>query len=252
MPYALLQKNLEPIDVEKLRRAFVGQKRISAADAPIIASKAFGILLRSLDLEEAKNLNRALLGESIETDIVEERQLPALPLPKLIKQMELTPQAMILFDPLGRKVPNDWSQIAMLAAGMVKESTIQRTRKEWEVEKMRTIPGLMIPIRTKEKKFEYSSRETSEWSLRLEIVLNGGAARFQIAADDFNYACLGERKVADDTNNLCLLLRELANLAPQARLNQGATWMWNNEGEVTAYPRKEALWDEITWTLWKG
>ena len=79
MTYAIVQRELIVPELDRLKRAFSVWPALTGIDAQTSANDAFGILLRGLELEQASLLHNALLKEGIETVVVEEAKLPALP-----------------------------------------------------------------------------------------------------------------------------------------------------------------------------
>jgi hypothetical protein len=79
MLYAVLQTTLEPPPREKLRAALLAVPGMVAYDVEIVLKDAFGILLREQPLEKAAILQRGLAAAGIETELVPEQSLPALP-----------------------------------------------------------------------------------------------------------------------------------------------------------------------------
>lgn len=251
MPYAVLQKNLDAPSAEQLRAAYRGVPGVPAADAERLCQNMFGILARSLSADQAAALQGGLRAQGLETEIIEERALPPLPPGKVVRRLEFTTEALIIYDPLGRTVPIPWEHLMLLAAGNIQQATFTRTRTEREEVRTKFVHGV-IPIQVREIKVGYSSQESAAKVLRGEIILTRATARYTIEAESFNYAaCLGERAQRDIPADFCLAMRELAGRAPQAALGRGAASLLAEPPGLVAYPRHKSLEEEMVWMLWQ-
>ncbi len=85
----------------------------------------------------------------------------------------------------------------------------------------------------------------------LELVLTGGATRFQIEAALFMFKYCFDRPELNLAQKLGLLIEMLAQQAPQAVLNHGAAALSCGGPGDWAYASKAALFDELTWHLWR-
>ena len=105
MLYAVLQATLDLPPKDKLRQALLAVPGMVAFDVDIILRDAFGILLREQSLEKAAIFQRGLSAQGIETEIVPESSLPKLPGTKFVRRLEVTPEALQIYDPLGASFP---------------------------------------------------------------------------------------------------------------------------------------------------
>ena len=129
MSYCLLQADSVAPTVDQLKRAFKSLKTLTEADAIKLAREACGILMKNLSLEAAGALQYALRGQGVATDLIDSAQLPNLPGAKLVHRLEFQPQALAVFDPLGRVVPVPWEHVALISAGIVRHFGMSATRK---------------------------------------------------------------------------------------------------------------------------
>jgi len=190
-----------------------------------------------------------LKAEGIETEVIEDSHVPALPIAKTIRRLDCPPEALMIADPYGRKFPVAWGHVMLLAAGTVQQATFDRKRTEREEVTIK-MHGL-IPVQQRTIKVDYTSREGAAKLMRAEIILSGGVAQYSIEAESFNYECLGDRVSHDKMSNFCLLLREIVKFAPQAALNRGAAALLAEPPGLVVYPHKNNLQDEIQWFLWQ-
>jgi hypothetical protein len=253
--FAVVQTTLEPLDLEKMSRAFRGIPGFAPYDAGTVCSEGDGILCRGFSANQAAALQANLQAEGVAVEVVDEAQLPVLPPAKLIRRVEIKPETIFIEDLVRGMIPVPCDQIRLIAAGSVQLTSFPRTRTEWEevrTEHINTHLGISIPIQVRETKFDYSSKESVDWFLRAEILLADGSLRYCIEAERFNFSSLGDGVTRDLAGNFCLLVRGLAAHAPHALLNQGAAAIVSDPCEFTYYPRKGVFLDEITWMLWQA
>jgi hypothetical protein len=230
MSYAILQKELVVPDVECLKRAFSVWPALTSIDAQTSANDAYGILLRGLDIENAGMLKAALHKENVETVVVEESTLPSLPPGRIGRQAELDSAHLTLYDPMRRASRVAWSDIHLIAAGLV------RMR---EGAKGRSAHASAEP------------KEEQSGHLMLEIFLRGGLGRFSVDGREFAYDHLGGRLTNDPAVNFVFLVQDLVRNAPHAGLNRGAFAACQKPPELFPYPNKPAFQEELTWMLWR-
>jgi len=230
MPYAILQKELVVPDVECLKRAFGVWPALTSIDAQTSANDAYGILLRGLEAEQANALQQALLKEKVETVVVEESRLPSLPPGRIGKQAEFDSAHLTLFDSMRRPSRVAWSDIQLIAAGLVRMREGRKARPGHEAGE---------------------PKEEQAGHLLLEIFLREGLGRFSIDGADFAYDHLGGRLTDDPNVNFVFLVQDLARNAPHAGLNRGGYAACQKPPELFPYPSKPAFHEELTWMLWR-
>jgi hypothetical protein len=245
MLYALLQTSLIPPEVERLKRAFHVLPRLVEADAHILANDAYGILVKNLEGHDAAALQGALRVEGIETDLVPQQSLPALPACKLVRRLDCRPDALLVYDPLGRTFPVEWGQMQLIAAGQVRVTEFPRKQTVKSVSRFTADGEAHV-----EPVVEVSYREERNARLLADLLLAGGAVRFHIEADRFAFDYLGERRRAEVSDNFALFIRDLAKNAPAAAINRGAFHLREEPATLFPYPSRNAYDEEIIWLLW--
>ena len=230
MSYAIVQKELVVPDVERLKRAFGVWPALTSIDAQTSANDAYGILLRGLDIERANALQEALLKENVETVVVEESKLPSLPPGRIGRQAELDSAHLTLFDSMRRPSRVAWSDIQLIAAGLVRMREGRKGR-----------PAL--------ESAELSEEQAGQ--LLLEIFLRDGLGRFSVDGAEFTYDHLGGRLTEDTAVNFVFLVQDIARNAPHAGLNRGGYAACQKPPELFPYPSKQAFQEELTWMLWR-
>src|SRR5262245_57189465 len=126
MGYAIVQKELVVPNIELLTRAFCTLPDLTAIDAQNAANDAYGILLGGLDGERAEMLQAALTHEGIETEMIRETELPTLSAPRIVRQVQFTPEHFAAHDPMQRVSHIPWVDILLIAAGRVTWREIRR------------------------------------------------------------------------------------------------------------------------------
>lgn len=246
MPCALIQQVPTPPPVEKLQRAFRAVRFLTANDAHTLARDGYGILVKNLTIEDATALQRALHTEGVETEVVEQHLLPVLPATKFLTRLDCRPEAMMLYDPLGRSFQVEWRHIMMIAAGSVSLSDFERIEQTERVVKYNAQGDPYMDTQS-----DTIFRETTNRHLLVEIILTRSVQRYSITADKFNFSYLGGRRTKSLPANFTRLVRDLIQFVPQAALNHGAQVLRDGAAEVTAYPSKNAFTEEIIWMLWQ-
>jgi len=232
MGYVIMQKELIVPELEQLKRAFTVLPTLTELDAQTVANDAFGIIMRGLELDQATLLRDSLLAESVETLIVSESLLPALPTAKIVKQVGLLEDHLKVYDSMKRETVLPWRDIMFLAAGLV------RVRATHRVRELEVVGG----TRTKEELTDH---------LLLDLFLNGGAVRYSITAEDFSFERAGASLSDDRPTNFVFLVQELAQHAPHAGQNRGAFMACQKPPELFPYPSKQTYNEELIWMLWR-
>ena len=242
MPYAVLQTNLNTPSNEQLARAFRSVPGLTPADAHILGRDAFGILVKDFSEAQAGALQGALRAEGVETEIVEQSLLPALPPTKFVHRLDCTPEHLLIYDPLEKTFALDWRHIMFIAAGQVRLTEfVHKSELQFTATPN---PGALLrktSVTTEERRFH----------LLGEIITTGAALRYSLAADKFNFAGLGERNMKNTVANFSLLVRDLIQFSAQAALNQGAEALSQDATKFFSYPSKNAFYEETVWSLWQ-
>jgi hypothetical protein len=232
-----MQKELVAPEIEQLAKAFQSVPSFRALDAQTAANDAFGILIRGLDVETAAALQDALNKQAIETEVIDETQLPKLPPAKVMKQVEFLPAQLSMYDPMGRTFTLPWRDVLLVAAGNVRLPEYRKAHGPAEA--------------ARNHDFLHEGKHRDGYHLMLELVLAGAVSRYSMIADEFVFDNLGGRMTNDLGQNFMTLVRDLAEYAPHAGLNRGAFLICENQKEIFPYPSKAAFFEELTWFLWR-
>jgi hypothetical protein len=246
MPYAVLQTDLNSPTVEQLRRAARLVPGLTAMDGDILGRDAFGVLVKNFSEHQAGALQGALRLEGVETEIVDQSFLPALPEARLVRRLDCTADHLLIYDPLGNSFPLEWRHVMLLAAGAV--TLTDFTRRQEERPRIRYTANGM-PYRDTD--YETVFGEERNPHLIAEILITGAALRYSFIADQFNFAGLADRKSQSVTANFSTLLADIVRFSAMAALNRGAESIRLQAPEIVIYPSKNAFYEEIVWMLWQ-
>lgn len=243
--YAVLQKDGLAANPDQIRRAFRSFSNLTDADAVRLAANAQGILMRHLDADSARAFHRALLNEGVAATLVTESALRLLPESKSLHRLEVTPEALLIFDLLGRPAPVAWTELALIAAGAVRRMDLSG------MESGRNLLHFNRGSSASPKRTTEASRASDfESQLLLELVLSGGAARYEISAAHFPFKYTIDRPDLSTLEKFVWLVKEVCRHAPAALLNRGARDLHEDCGLVRSYADRQMFADEMTWLLW--
>jgi hypothetical protein len=172
--------------------------------------------------------------------------LPRLPEARFVRRAELQSEALVVFDSLGRPVPVNWPQIALIAAGACRHFGMSQTRTEQRVMAFDPIHGIHRRVEV-----DVRHKVEDDVPILLDVILAGAAMRFQIEADQFQFKHLFDRPDLDRAGKMGLLIQRLGEHAPQAWLNRGAVNLRDGSAAPVIYASKAALFDESIWLLWR-
>lgn len=252
--YAIVRKSLEPLDAELLKRAFRNVPELTPYDINTVCNPEGGFLCRNFQPHQAMALQANLKAEGVDVEIVAESQLPSLPPGKVIHRVRFTPEALMVEDLIKGEVPVPWEQVSLLAAGSVQLTKLvhqQKVTEEVRVTHIHAFHGV-IPVPHAEIRTQYTTKEATDWFLRVEVFVAGAAMRYCIEAENFNFMPFGEGVTKDLAADFCLLVRGLAAGASKALRNQGVNSIASEPSEFVYYPRKNSFHDEIIWMLWNA
>jgi hypothetical protein len=252
MACAVLQKNLDTLDTELLKRAFQGVPGLTPYDAYTLGREAFGILVKGFQLEPATALKNSLAAQGVDAEVVDEAALPHLPEVQFLARLDCAPEGLTLYDQLGRTASLEWKDIALVAAGKVMMTEFNETKASKR--------GLLdAASRVAREGVIYASTmqpgicEEQHERCLLEIIPTGAAVRYNINADKSVsqlFQSLGARRTDDLRRNFTLLVQDILRAAPEAAINRGAYYLRENAATPFAYPSKQSFYSEIIWLLW--
>ncbi len=251
MPYAIVQKTLEPPSFEQLKAAFRALPQLTDVDAGPMAKDAFGILIQGLEMADAGRLLQALHAAGVEAEMVDEQSLPPLPPPRPCRRAQVRPDAFVAHDHLGRAHEIEWPHVILIAAGAVATRELKHVTEErvvgYNAGASRYGAGEAAQI----IRVDHKDIEEEHVRLWLELFLDIAPARYHITADKFNFAYLGDRMTSSRTRNYLALVSDCVGCASGAFLNRGAAAIGQEPPTMRKYPSKHAFEEETVWQLWR-
>jgi hypothetical protein len=244
--YAVLQKDAAGPAPDQLKRAFRTFSNLTDADAMRLAVGARGILMRHLKPEAARAVQTAFQAEGIDVAIVAENDLPQLPEARSLPRLELWPQALTVYDPVGQRAAIPWRDITLVAAGAARHVEFNRTQTEFL--RREANAGSNPRLR---KDPASGPRIESGPQLLAELLVRPGAIRYEIDAAQFAFKQVINRPGLATEEKFIWLVREICREATHAILNSGARRLREGAETVPAYINRQALTDEIVWLLWQ-
>ena len=259
--YCLVQSNLDRIDPEALKVAFRAVGELVDNDAHILSADAFGILADGLKAQTARTVANELAKAGILVEIVHEGQIPTLPDPHTLRRCGCFAECFMATDSLGRDVPVNWSEVAMIAVGMVPFREAKRVVRDRHKNPLGSFLGGRIHMGSGilgafgaavAPEREVSIRYKRESRGMLDIFVDCEPYRYRIRADKFNFSYLGERRGRKSLENFVQLVNDLTSYARGAALNRGAVAIREDGLEATfGYPSRHAFEEENIWLLYK-
>jgi hypothetical protein len=132
-----------------------------------------------------------------------------------------------------------------VAAGAVRHVEIGLAQTERTTVRLHPVFGVWP-----KKTVESVHKVGNDSQLILELVLAGGAVRYELDAAQFPFKYAVDRPGFSTVEKFVWLVREIGNRATQAILNRGASDVRNGVQLVRGYPSRQAFTDEMIWLLW--
>jgi len=246
MPYAIVQKTLDMPGREQLVAAFRSLPDLTDYDAASMAKDAFGILVERLPMAKAGRLLQALHANGVEAEMVDHNALPPLPAANPIRRADLTLEAFVAYDVVDRPNEVAWNDVLLIAAGAVQVTEFNHVVTE-RVTMDYTSGRSAVPI----VKYEHEDKAEDQCRMRLELFLAVPPGRYQIAAEKFSFACLGDRVGAHTGASFAAFVVECARRSPRAVLNRAAQLLTEDASRLIRYPSRHAFEEESVWQLWR-
>lgn len=243
--YAIVLREASRPNAEPIRRAFSNFHHLTEADAIRLAANAQGILMRQLPVDEAKALQSALVTEGVNAALVKDADLRFLPASEKLHRIELTHDALVIYDFQERTKAVAWADISLVAAAAVPHVEISSVQTQSSGLSLQALFGLGSP-----RRIETRQRLETERHFVLELIVGHGVARYEILAHQFPFKYVVDRPAAALTEKFVWLVRELTRRAPQALLNRAALDVRDGVTLLRSYPSRQVFQDEIVWLLW--
>lgn len=265
MAYAVLQTGMQWPEQEDLKRAFAETPGLVAMDAFAFGPDAFGMLAQGLEQQQAIALQESLARHAVEASVINTCDLPKLPEVKILNRLDCTPEALLVYDALGRSSPVAWQDISIIGVGNVMLAEFKRVatpNTDFRTNALDASRGWFkkMPLVDSNRGFRhvpknlYHTEEELHQRLLLELIIANGSVRYAVNADNsapLLFQCLGQRRTKDVSRNFSLLTQDLILAAPNAALNRGAYYISENpEIPPAPYASKTAFHNELIWLMW--
>jgi hypothetical protein len=251
MPYAVVQTELTAPTEEQLVQAFAATTALTAADARQAARHQYGVIAEGLAEEDARALQQALAGLGLTAAVIDQAELPLLPPAKSIRRVDCLPEALQLYDGMGRMRTIAWDAVLLVAAGNVgylKEvTTVAPGAPHIHVA---GIGGQVVYADTDPP--ERERREVSTSQMVVEIHTTIDPYRYQAKLPGLLFTYLGPCLTNDHDTNLRMVLGDLLRLAPQALMNRGASMLTQDPPQSVVYNSRVDFEKELRWLRWWG
>ena len=202
MPFAVVQKELSTVGSDALLAALKHVPHLTKHDADFLARDAFGVLVDRLSFREASGVQAILDGRGVDTEVVDQAEIPTLPPPKKLRRMDCLAEHLVLYDALGRPKPTPWEKVRLLAAGVV--AVIESTRTQRTTVSYRAGHYGAFPI----YRTEYGNKEELADRLLVDLFVEDFPARYQSMARELRYDYLGDRLASTAAENFVTLVAD--------------------------------------------
>jgi hypothetical protein len=241
MSYAVLEKRLADLPLEKLARAFEQMPSLTKQDAIVRAKDAAGVLATNLSQADASALCRALGGVGVAALSVNQESLPLLPKAKAARRLIPTDEAMVLFDALGREQKIAWSHVTLVAAGNINEIDYRKARLDRDLSHAAHAHVALTDL---------EARQSVHMNLVLEMLLSCEPHRLYVEGNTFNYEYLAAKRSNRSADNFITFARDVTKHATGAVRNRGADLFRAAPPRAMTYLSRHAFEQEIIWLLW--
>jgi len=244
--YAVVQTSLDqPITREVLEAAVMSTQTLSKPDCARLQRELFGFVAEKLSQEDALGLQAGLRAQGIETEVIDEANLPKPPTPRRPHSIAVTTDGVTVTDSTGQVTLVPTSTLVFAAGGHLQHlANVPERKMEW-VRKYIPRGGIhnVVEIVT-----ENELKNVPEF--RIE---------FYVTQDPFRFQCILDEKTVLRANDQILKLRDrdqlddllltLANTLPPDQTNLGIKKV--AAGEDFVYPSLHAFEEEIIWSLYR-
>ena len=222
--YAILQMNLDPIDITEVGRVLSAVRGIPLADGTRLARHAYGVVDEAVPLDEAEQIKERLEQMGVPVFLVQMSQFHPYPVPVTTRNADCLDSGFNVELPYGPQETVQYEDVILVSGG----------RLQWEetVTVVESADSMGIFSRSQSFGFrmdgQYGERSTVHRKRKktridqflFRILCRNPVRSFQISKDEFNYDYLGARKAMDTVSNLRLFLKDLVDRSPHVLLGQ--------------------------------
>jgi hypothetical protein len=243
MSFSLLLRDLDhPPSRQMLEEISSTVPSVAKADCAGLLDHWHGVVISNLELNDAQIFQAALRGAGIETDIVLDRDIPALHSDYRCQRISVTDQLIMLTDAMGRSRNKPRHELVFASAGLIERQTLA-TKFRVEVETRYSSHGnYSVPV---EKRFKQAVDKTF---FRIDLFFTHEPNRISIEIDSESVFFYGDLPMRlKDTLNLKIVMTDLSCLLPPGRMN---TSLRERTMDRT-YSSMNAYEEEIRWAFYR-
>ncbi|MES2982863.1 MAG: hypothetical protein V4727_11165 [Verrucomicrobiota bacterium] len=243
MSFSLLLHEIEhPPTRQMLEELSLKVPGIAKADCAGFLEHWCGIVASNLELQDAQAFQAALRGAGYETDIVLDRDVPALHSDYRCQRIALTDQWILLSDAMGRSRNKPRNELVFAAAGVVeKQKLMTKFKLEIETREM----GRSRYDALAEKRYK---QEVDKIFFRIDLFFSTEPHRISLEIDHESVLFYATRPIRlKDTLNLKILMTDLHALLPPDRTNTSV----RERSMDHTYSSMNAYEEEIRWAFYR-
>jgi hypothetical protein len=244
--YAVLQTSLEqPITRETLEAAVMATQTLAKPDCVWLQRDLFGIIAENLSQDDALGLQAGLRAQGIETEVIDETNLPSLPTPHHPQSFTVTGDGVTVAGFSGHDTLLPISTVVFAAGGHVNHlANVPQRKMEW----VQKYVGHGMTRDVVEMVTERNLKQVLEF--RIEFYATQNPFRFQCILDEKTVLRADDQILKlRDRDQLDNLLLHLANTLPPDQTNLAIQKV--AAGEDFVYPSVHAFEEEIIWSLYR-
>lgn len=241
--FSLLQTSLDQtIDRETLEEASAAVPSVVRADCAFIQRDLFGIVVSGLSFEDAKVFQLALKRRGFETEVVADRDIPALPEPFTIQRVALKEDALVFTDTMGREQSRALQDLVLVTGGFITQSRLKSV----------LVMESNSPERPYElhhvARLEQRQRFQEGPEFRLDFFFRTAPVRLRASVSAESILFFHERPIRlRDTALLLGAMMDLQELLPAERVGEGL-----KRGDTQIYyPSLHSYEEEIRWHFYR-
>ncbi len=243
MSYSLLLRDLEhPPTRPQLEVISESVPGVAKADCAGFLEHWLGIVASNLELSDAQAFQLALRGAGYETDIVLDRDIPALHPDFRCQRIAFVENSILLTDAMGRHFQRSIGDLVFASAGMLeRQKLVTQFRTETEL-RIYGEGAYTVPV---EKRYK---QEIDKTFFRIDLFFNQSPNRISLEIDANSVMFYADRSVRiKNALDLKILMTDLSMLLPPERMNTGL----RERTLDLVYSSMNAYEEEIRWSFYR-
>ena len=243
MRYSLLLHSLDPKPTrQELEEISVKVPGVARADCAYIAKDWFGIVSSNLDLNDALAFQAGLRTIGYETDVVADKEVPALHEDFRCQRIALEGGGIALQTSMGRRYRKEKSELVFIAAAAVDTEKLS-SKTELKTEMRHSGRG-SHPVFVTERSFEMEEKKI----FRIDLFFTNAPHRISLETGEESVIFYGERLIRlKNATEITVLMVDLQSLVPPDRMNRSLREL----SVVPPYPTMHAYEEELRWAFYR-